>query len=146
MPVYIAKAGGFFFIVFGVIALMAALVTINPIWDYGPYDPSPVTAGSQPDWYIGFADGALRLMPAGSEFVPSATRWSFNVFIPVDPADPVLYHASLGIYPFIEAWVTGDKREHHMLDRPRNAPIRTGDRAPWRSRSTWCCSSPAATT
>ena len=41
MPVYMAKAGGFFFMVFGVIALIAALVTINPIWAYGPYDPSP---------------------------------------------------------------------------------------------------------
>ena len=32
----------------------------------------------------------------------------------------------LGAYPFVEAWVTGDKREHHLLDRPRNAPTRTG--------------------
>ena len=62
-PVYAAKAGGFFFIVFGVLALMAAAFTINPIWNYGPYDPSPVSAGTQPDWYIGFVDGALRLMP-----------------------------------------------------------------------------------
>ena len=62
-PVYAAKAGGFFFIVFGVVALMAAFFTINPIWNYGPYDPSPVSAGTQPDWYIGFVDGALRLMP-----------------------------------------------------------------------------------
>ena len=68
MPVYAAKAGGFFFIVFGVIALMSALVTINPIWAYGPYDPSPVTAGAQPDWYMGFADGALRLLPGFLEF------------------------------------------------------------------------------
>ena len=65
-PVYAAKAGGFFFIVFGVIALMAAFFTINPIWNYGPYDPSPVSAGTQPDWYIGFVDGALRLMPGTS--------------------------------------------------------------------------------
>ncbi len=63
MPVYAAKAGGFFFIVFGIISLIAALVQINPIWAYGPYDPSAVTAGSQPDWYMGFADGALRLLP-----------------------------------------------------------------------------------
>ena len=68
MPVYAAKAGGFFFIVFGVIALISALVQINPIWGYGPYDPSPVTAGSQPDWYMGFADGALRLLPGWLEF------------------------------------------------------------------------------
>lgn len=46
MPVYAAKAGGFFFIVFGIIALIAGLVAINPVWMYGPYDPSPVTADS----------------------------------------------------------------------------------------------------
>jgi ubiquinol-cytochrome c reductase cytochrome b subunit len=68
MPVYAAKAGGFFFIVFGVLALISALVQINPVWAYGPYDPSPVTAGSQPDWYMGFADGALRLLPGWLEF------------------------------------------------------------------------------
>ena len=74
MPVYAAKAGGFFFIVFGVIVLIASFFTINPIWNYGPYDPSPVSAGTQPDWYIGFADGALRLVPAGWEFVLGSTR------------------------------------------------------------------------
>ena len=58
-----AKAGGFFFIVFGVTALMGALVQINPVWLYGPYNPSQITAGSQPDWYIGFLDGVLRIMP-----------------------------------------------------------------------------------
>ncbi len=68
MPVYAAKAGGFFFIVFGVIALMSAILQINPIWGYGPYDPSPVTAGSQPDWYMGFADGGLRITPSWLEF------------------------------------------------------------------------------
>ena len=65
LPVFAAKAGGFFFIVFGVIMLIASFFTINPIWNYGPYDPSPVSAGTQPDWYIGFADGALRLVPPG---------------------------------------------------------------------------------
>lgn len=63
LPVYASKMGGFFFIVFGVIVLIASLFTINPVWNYGPYDPSPVSAGTQPDWYIGFADGALRLVP-----------------------------------------------------------------------------------
>ena len=63
LPVYAAKAGGFFFIVFGVTALMGALLQINPIWMYGPYDPSKVTAGSQPDWYMGWLEGGLRIMP-----------------------------------------------------------------------------------
>ena len=63
LPVYAAKAGGFFFIVFGVTALMGGLLTINPVWKFGPYDPTKVTAGSQPDWYMGWPDGLLRIMP-----------------------------------------------------------------------------------
>ncbi len=124
MPVYTAKAGGFFFMVFGVLALISALVTINPIWAYGPYDPSPVTAGSQPDWYMGFADGALRLLPGWLEFELFGFTWSFNVFIGAVLLIPIMYTAA-GAYPWIEQWVTGDKREHHLLDRPRNAPTRT---------------------
>ncbi|WP_174722294.1 MULTISPECIES: ubiquinol-cytochrome c reductase cytochrome b subunit [Cryobacterium] len=123
LPVYAAKAGGFFFIVFGIVMLMASLFTINPIWNYGPYDPSPVSAGTQPDWYIGFADGALRLIPPGLEFVWLDRTWSFNILIPLVALG--LFILVVLIYPFIEAWVTGDKREHHILDRPRNAPTRT---------------------
>jgi ubiquinol-cytochrome c reductase cytochrome b subunit len=100
-------------------------VTINPIWAYGPYDPSPITAGSQPDWYMGFADGALRLLPGWLEFVMFDRTWSFNVFIGSILLIPVLF-TIVGAYPFLEKWVTGDKREHHLLDRPRNAPVRTG--------------------
>jgi ubiquinol-cytochrome c reductase cytochrome b subunit len=125
MPVYMAKAGGFLFIVFGITTLISALVTINPIWMYGPYDPSPVTAGSQPDWYMGFADGALRLFPGFFEFHAFGFTLSLNVFIPALVVMPLLYGIA-GAYPFIESWVTGDKREHHLLDRPRNAPTRTG--------------------
>ena len=83
MPVYMSKMGGFLFITFGVIALIAALFTINPIWNYGPYDPSPVSAGTQPDWYIGFADGALRLIPPGWEIVFLDRTWSFNILVPL---------------------------------------------------------------
>jgi ubiquinol-cytochrome c reductase cytochrome b subunit len=124
LPVYAAKAGGFFFIVFGVVMLMATFFTINPIWTYGPYDPSPVSAGTQPDWYIGFADGALRLVPHGWEFVWFNTTYSLNILVPVVGLG--LFLATVAAYPFLEAWVTGDKREHHIADRPRNMPTRTG--------------------
>ncbi len=124
MPVYLAKAGGFFFIVFGVTALLSAVATINPIWMYGPYDPSPVTAGAQPDWYMGFTEGALRLMPGWPEFHVWGYTLSLNVFIPGVILLGALFTIA-GAYPFIESWVTKDKSEHHILDRPRNAPTRT---------------------
>jgi ubiquinol-cytochrome c reductase cytochrome b subunit len=123
MPVYMSKMGGFFFIVFGIIVLIASLFTINPIWNYGPYDPSPVSAGTQPDWYIGFADGALRLVPPHLEFVWLDHTWSFNIILPLLVLG--LFIVLVLIYPFIEAWITGDKRERHIAERPRNAPTRT---------------------
>jgi ubiquinol-cytochrome c reductase cytochrome b subunit len=123
LPVYAAKAGGFFFIVFGVTALMGGLLSINPVWKFGPYDPTKVTAGSQPDWYMGWPDGALRIMP-GIETHLWGHTLSWNVFLPIIVL-PGLMFTILLLLPFIEAWVTGDKREHHLLQRPRNAPTRT---------------------
>ena len=123
MPVYMAKAGGFFFAVFGITTLIAGLVTINPIWGYGPYNPAQVTAGSQPDWYIGWLDGALRMMP-NWEMVIAGFTISFNVLIPA-VIIPGLIFTAMALYPFFENWITGDKREHHLLDRPRNNPTRT---------------------
>jgi hypothetical protein len=102
---------------------MASFFTINPIWNYGPYDPSPISAGTQPDWYIGFADGALRLAPTHWEFVWLNHTWSFNIIAPILVL--VVFILLVWMYPFIEGWITGDKREHHILDRPRNAPTRT---------------------
>ncbi|WP_446663972.1 cytochrome bc1 complex cytochrome b subunit [Flexivirga sp. B27] len=125
MPVYAAKAGGFFFVVFGITALIAGLISINPIWMYGPYEPTMVTAGSQPDWYMGFADGALRLLPGFLEFDLFGKTWSFNIMIGAILMIPILW-TIMGLYPFVEKWVTGDNEEHHLLDRPRNRPTRTG--------------------
>jgi ubiquinol-cytochrome c reductase cytochrome b subunit len=123
MPVYVAKAGGFFFIVFGVVMAISATFTINPIWNYGPYDPSPVSAGTQPDWYIGWLDGALRLAPSNLDISILGYTYPFGVLIPL--VGSLVFLGLVAIYPFVEAWVTGDKREHHVLDRPRNAPVRT---------------------
>jgi ubiquinol-cytochrome c reductase cytochrome b subunit len=123
--VYTAKAGGFFFIVFGVTALMSAIFTVNPIWIYGSYDPSPISAGAQPDFYMGFMDGAVRLMPGFLEFTALGATWSLNVLLP-SLILPGLLTTVLVAYPWIEAAATGDRREHHLLDRPRNAPVRTG--------------------
>ncbi|GIG55591.1 cytochrome bc1 complex cytochrome b subunit [Demequina activiva] len=129
-PVYTAKAGGFFFVVFGIVALVASVFTINPVWNYGPYDPSPVSAGTQPDWYILFVDGLLRMWPGWLFGLP--TEWelwgytlSLNIILPAVIV-PALFFGIIALYPWIEAWATGDRGEKHVLDRPRNVPVRTG--------------------
>ncbi|MFM6841795.1 MAG: cytochrome bc complex cytochrome b subunit [Candidatus Planktophila sp.] len=123
MPIYMAKAGGFFFIVFGVTAFLGAVASINPIWLYGPYTPGQISAGSQPDWYMGWLDGLVRMSPPLETHAFGHTI-SWNILIP-GLILPGIMFTLLALYPFIESWATGDKREHHLLDRPRNAPNRT---------------------
>ncbi|CAM5414413.1 cytochrome bc1 complex cytochrome b subunit [Streptomyces avidinii] len=128
LPVYMAKAGGFFFLVFGVIAAISAIASINPIWALGPYRPDHVSTGAQPDWYMGFSEGLIRAMP-GWEINLWGHTLVLGVFVPLVIFPLVL--AAIAVYPFIESWVTGDKREHHILDRPRNVPTRTGFGVAW---------------
>ncbi|MFE5888656.1 cytochrome bc1 complex cytochrome b subunit [Streptomyces sp. NPDC002285] len=130
LPVYMAKAGGFFFLVFGVLTIMGGIASINPVWAFGPYRPDLVTTGAQPDWYLGFSEGLIRVMP-GWELNAWGHTLELGVFIPFSLFPLILI--ALGLYPFIEAWITGDKREHHILDRPRNMPVRTGLGAAWLS-------------
>ncbi|MEU8952967.1 cytochrome bc complex cytochrome b subunit [Streptomyces sp. NPDC048518] len=128
LPVYIAKAGGFFFLVFGVLAVMGAVASINPVWAIGPYRPDLVSTGAQPDWYLGFSEGLIRVMPSW-EINAWGHTLQLGVFIPFTLFPIIL--AAIGVYPFIESWVKGDRREHHIADRPRNAPVRTGLGVAW---------------
>ncbi|WP_419992774.1 cytochrome b [Streptomyces boninensis] len=124
LPVYVAKAGGFFFCVFGLLSLIAATVTINPVWKFGPYRPDQISQGSQPDWYMGFLEGALRAFPAWELTLPGGYTVNMAVLLPAVVL-PGLMAAAIALWPFLEAWVTGDRREHHLLDRPREHPTRT---------------------
>ena len=110
--------------VFAVLAVLATVAQINPIWLYGPYNPVSVSNESQPDWYIGFLEGSLRLMP-GVETNVAGHTLVWNVFIPAVVL-PVLFFIGMYAYPFFERWVIGDARPHNVLDRPRNTPTRTG--------------------
>ncbi|MYV52101.1 cytochrome bc complex cytochrome b subunit [Streptomyces sp. SID3212] len=130
LPIYMAKAGGFFFLVFGVISIVSAIATINPIWAIGPYRPDQVSTGAQPDWYMGFSEGLIRFMP-GWEINFWGHTLVLGVFIPLVIFPMVL--VAIAVYPFIEAWVTKDDREHHIADRPRNAPTRTAFGVAWLS-------------
>jgi ubiquinol-cytochrome c reductase cytochrome b subunit len=122
-PYFMIKTGAFFFFTFGVLALASTFAQINPIWLYGPYTPVGISSGSQPDFYMGFMEGALRMWPSWTwDLAGHTVAW--NVFLPAFlPLGVIL--TALFMWPFAEQWITGDKREHHVNDRPRNAPTRT---------------------
>ncbi|HVC26329.1 MAG TPA: ubiquinol-cytochrome c reductase cytochrome b subunit [Acidimicrobiales bacterium] len=121
-PTYAAKAGGFFFLTTGVTALLGAAVQINPIWQYGQYYAYKVSYAVQPDWYMGWLDGALRVMPSWEVHLPG--HMIPTVFFPAVLL-PGLTFNLIYAWPFIEARLTGDRAEHHLLERPRDQPLRT---------------------
>lgn len=123
LPNAVARMGGMAFAVAGLLFLIAGLFTISPIWDYGPSAPGDASAGSQPDWYTGFLDGALRLVPPGWEVVWLGRTWTFAVLVPL--AVVGLFMLLVVVYPFVEHWIIGDQRDHHLLQRPRDTPTRT---------------------
>ena len=122
-PYFMAKTGAFFFFVFGALALLSTVAQINPIWLYGPYSPVAISAGSQPDFYMGFLEGALRVFPSWTWDLGGHTV-AWDVLIPgLVPLGVIFTGAAL--WPWIERWATGDQAEHHINDRPRNAPTRS---------------------
>ncbi len=121
-PTYAAKAGGLFFITAGVLAALGGLAQINPIWIYGPFRPADVSAASQPDWYMAWLDGALRIFP------PWELRaFGYEIPNPFYPGVllPGITFGLLYLWPLLEARLTGDRDEHHLLDRPHDRPLRT---------------------
>jgi ubiquinol-cytochrome c reductase cytochrome b subunit len=122
VPGYAALSLGFLLITLGVLALLGGLAQINPIWDYGPYRPADVSSLAQPDWYIGFLEGSLRLFPPweyrGLGHTVPPVFWPGVVL-------PGLMFTLLAGYPFLEALVLRDREYHHLLQRPRDHPTRT---------------------
>ena len=121
-PIYAAKAGGFFFIVFAACAALGGFAQINPVWLFGPYQPAAVSSGSQPDWYMMFLDGSTRLFPSWE-----IRLWGHTLpplFWPTVVLPGILVTLA-AVYPFIEAKMTKDTLKHHLLQRPRDVPVRT---------------------
>ncbi|KAF0842488.1 cytochrome bc1 complex cytochrome b subunit [Nocardia caishijiensis] len=122
VPVFAADQGAFFAFTLGIVGIMGGVLQINPVWNLGPYNPSQVSAGSQPDFYMMWTDGMARLMPAwelylGRYTIPAA----FWVALVMG-----LVFTLLIAYPWIEKRLTGDTSAHHnLLQRPRDVPVRT---------------------
>jgi ubiquinol-cytochrome c reductase cytochrome b subunit len=122
-PTFIAKTTGFMFVTTGVLWALGGLAQINPIWQFGQYEPYKISYAVQPDWYMGWLDGALRIMPP-----ISWTLWGHTIpFVILFPAVlfPGICFNLFYVWPFVEAKVTGDHAAHNLLDRPRDKPRRT---------------------
>ncbi|MET8652318.1 MULTISPECIES: cytochrome bc1 complex cytochrome b subunit [Nocardia] len=121
VPVFAADQGAFFAFTLGIVGIMGGVLQINPIWNLGPYNPSQVSAGSQPDFYMMWTDGMARLMPPwelylGRYTIP-AVFWVALIM--------GLVFTVLIAYPWIEKRLTGDTAPHNLLQRPRDVPVRT---------------------
>ena len=121
-PTYAARAISLLLGVVAVLVALGGLVQINPVWLYGPYSPTAATTAAQPDWYMGWTEGALRLMPPGDLVIFGHTIP--NIFFP-GVLLPGLSFAALYAWPAIERRLTGDRDAHNLLDRPRDKPWRT---------------------
>ena len=105
------------------LVLLGAVAQINPVWLFGPYQPDSISAGSVPDWYMGFLDGALRIMPAW-ELSVAGHPLALSVLIPALLV-PGAFFTLLAAYPLLDRRLTGDQGLHHVPDRPRGAATRT---------------------
>ena len=122
-PGYAPRSLALFCSVAAVLFLLGGLVQINPIWLWGPYHISQGTNGAQPDWYLGWLIGALRLVPTFDVTIGNYTLipnpfWGGALF-------PLIVFAILYLTPSVERRLTGEYGFHHLLDRPRDAPWRT---------------------
>ena len=121
-PTYATRSLSLFLGLFAILAALGGLAQINPIWLWGPYEPSATTTAAQPDWYVGWLEGALRLFP------PWEVRaFGYTIPNPFFPAVlmPGLFFVGMYAYPFVERRLTGDRGSHELLDRPREHPVRT---------------------
>jgi len=122
-PAYAFRALGMLFATAAMLFLLGGLVQINPVWQYGPYEPWLGTNGAQPDWYMGWLIGALRLMPGFDFTIGNATIAGNPFFGGI--LFPGVVFTVLYLWPSIERRITKDRRRHDLLDRPRDKPWRT---------------------
>jgi ubiquinol-cytochrome c reductase cytochrome b subunit len=121
-PAYLLKSVALFAVVAGVLFALGGMLQIAPVWLYGPFDPASATVPAQPDWYLMFVEGTLRILPAldigiGSYEVPS--HFVAGVLLPLS------IFAFAYAWPFLDERVRRDRDVHHLLERPRDHPVRT---------------------
>jgi ubiquinol-cytochrome c reductase cytochrome b subunit len=106
-----------------VLVLLGGLAQINPIWLWGPYHVGAATNGAQPDWYLGWLIGGLRLMPGWDFVIGQYTLvpnpfWGGVLF-------PAAVFGFLYLWPWLERRWTGNHGFTNLLERPRDRPWQT---------------------
>jgi ubiquinol-cytochrome c reductase cytochrome b subunit len=121
-PQHAFKSVSLLLLVAAVCAGLGGLAQINPIWQSGPFNAANVTSPAQPDWYLGWVDGLLRL----------GGPWSFRIFGYTVSENfwpailfPGIAFGVITLWPWIERRLAGDRAQHHLLDRPRDVPAHT---------------------
>jgi ubiquinol-cytochrome c reductase cytochrome b subunit len=122
-PGQVFRSFGLFLLIGAVLAVVGGLFQINPVWIYGPYAPYQVSSPAQPDWYLGWLEGLLRLGPNWEPTILGVTIPS--LFLPAIVV-PTIVFGAFALWPFIEARVTRDGAEHHLLQLPWDRPVRLG--------------------
>jgi ubiquinol-cytochrome c reductase cytochrome b subunit len=122
-PGQVFRSMGLFFLTAAILAVLGGLVQINPVWVYGPYIPSAVSSPAQPDWYLGWLEGLLRI---GPNLEPTAFGITIPSIFGPSIVVPTIVFGGFALWPFIEARVTRDHRDHQLLQWPWQAPVRLG--------------------
>jgi len=121
-PVQVFLSTGLFFLTAALVSLIGGLFQVNPIWAYGPFNAAVVASPAQPDWYLGWLDGSLRIFPPIEPTILGITIPS--PFIP-GVVIPTILFTIAALWPFLEQRATHDDREHHLLDALWDHPVRT---------------------
>ncbi len=122
IPAYALRTTGYLFLIAGGLTLLGALVQVNPIWMYGPFRPWDATTAAQPDWYMGWLEGAVRLFPAADIqigwFLLPGIFWPAVVL-------PGLIFTPLFVWPWLDALALRDGDFHNLAQITRQRPGRT---------------------
>ena len=90
-----------------VLVLLGTIAQINPVWLVGPSQPGSISSGAVPDWYMGFLDGPLRIMPAW-ELTVGGHPLALGVLIP-GLVVPALFFTCLALYPLADRRIAGGR-------------------------------------
>ena len=123
-PLQFAESASLFLWTGGLLAAAAVLIPWSDVSLLGPYVPGEVGNNAQPDWFLFWLEGALRIFPP----IEFGILGSFIISGPfvAGVVLPGLIFTFLAFYPFLEKRVYGLQGDWHVLQNPLEIPLRAG--------------------